>query len=306
MRHSIGMPAPTPPSPLPAQPLLRRDAVLIVDGRGDLRIALSARHVVTVVDAPAGLAPWLRRLNGLLGLAQAVAAAPVDEEQAKALLSELGRAGLLADANHGVPFRRSSDEERDALRLAGRAPIATTPQRLVSVTGSRRWTPPVTSALQVPGVAAGHGWPQGADLVVIVADAFDPAGETASRSAMAAGSPHLSVLISAVDVSLLPLTLPGRTPCLRCWQLQRDLRTPDWGVWASPGAPPDPPLLPTHHRALVLGLIVEHTLAALAALGAQGHQPSTTPERYLDLRRCSVELRQIGAHPACGCIRAAA
>lgn len=293
------------PATLPAQPLLRRDAALLVGGEGDLRIALSARRVVTVVQAPAGLAEWLASLNGLRSLSQVLADAPLDEGQARALLAELDRAGLLADANHGVPFRHVADAQHDALRLAGRreAPGMT---NQVHVAGSRRWIAPVSSALQVPGIAAGPATPGRCDLTLIVGDAFDPAGSAASGAAMARGVPHVSVQISAVDAALLPLTVPGCTACLRCWQLQRDHRAPDWAVWVLHGDVPDPPLLPNHHRALVLALIVEHTLDALAVLQRNASDPSTAAERYLDLRRGSVELRTIGTHPACGCDRRAA
>lgn len=286
--------------PLPAQPLLRRDAALLCHGSGDVRIALSARQVVTVVGAPARLPEWLESLDGLHSLEQVVAGAPVDPPQARRILTELDRAGMLADADHGMPFRAAGDVQHDALLLADRRRAGRRGQRTVAVAGSRRWRSPVCAALRLPGVSVEPGNGDGADLLVIVTDAFDTSGESTAAGAMARGLPHVCAVISAVDAVLLPLTLPGRTACWRCWQLQRDSRTPDWAAWAFRGQRPDEPRLPQHHRALVLGLLVEHTLNALDRLDA------TATERYLDLRKGTVRLRSIEPYPACGCIRLAA
>lgn len=291
--------------PLPVQPVLRSDAALLTPDNGDLHVALSARHVITVVGAPPGLLEWLNGLDGTMSLAQAIAAAPLDASQATVLLAELDRAGLLADANHGLLFRRAEDEQRDALMLAARtrgtAASAGGSRRVVSVSGSTRWVALVTAALQLPQVSLQDRPDASADLNLIVGGVFDPAAGAAADTAMANGWTHLCVLISAVDAALMPLTVPGLTACRRCWALHRDRRAPDWAGSLHPARRPAPPRLPHHHRALVLGLIVEHTLQALSCL-----QRPTARERYLDLRRGTVELRSIEPHPACGCARAAA
>ena len=123
---------------------------------------------------------------------------------------------------------------------------------------------------------------------------------------MAAGLPQLLIEVSAFDVLLSPLTLPGRTACPRCWSLHTDAREPDWREWLYRGRTPAPPQLPTHHRALVAAVAVDHTLAAAAVLRGAAQPGLAALERRVDLRSGAVASAPIRPHPACGCLAVAA
>lgn len=304
---------------LPLQPLLRRDAALLALRNGTLHLALSARQVLTVDNASLELVDWLLLLDGTTHLDAALAAAPVPESDARYLLAELDRGGFLAEANEGLLFRHDEAAPTDALRLAQQAragscrstgrPHARGGDLVLWLRGDRDWTQPLQRALALPGLRVqpdGSGTP---DLVVVMAAALDPAAESAAAMAMAKGTPHVCIAVSAVDAVMMPLTLPGRTACRRCWALRRDNRVADWPAWTYGGRLPDPPRLPVHHRAMVLGLVVEHLLSVLPVLRdpEDPHLRSTASlERYLDLRRATVEVVALDSHPSCGCIRSAA
>lgn len=69
------------------------------------------------------------------------------------------------------------------------------------------------------------------DLVVVVESAAaDPVRYDAL---LAAGQPHLSVVLREASVLVGPLVLPGRTACLRCVDLHRTDRDPTWPLLAA-------------------------------------------------------------------------
>ena len=302
---------------LPRLPQLRRDAAVLAVRGGVLHLALSARQVLSVANASPELVHWLLLLDGTMHLDDALACAPVSDAEARYLLAELDRGGFLAEANEGLLFRRSETAQHDALRLAqqtragasratgGRPARA---QLTVGLAGEQGWTQALGRALALPGLRVQQAAAR-ADLLLVIGDALDPKAQEAGAAALAGGTPHVSVAVSAVDAVMLPLTVPGRTACRRCWALQRDNRVPDWSAWIYAGRQPDPPTLPSHHRALVLALVVEHLLCAVPAV-RNPHDPAAlaaaSVERYLDLRRATVTVEPIRSHPACGCIPRAA
>ncbi len=301
------------PGPLPAMPALRRDVAVIARPRQPLLIAASARHVVQVVAPPAGLAEWLAGLDGSHDVAQAVAAAPLPLRDAYFLLRELDRAGLLTDANHGHPFRSRATASRDGLRLAAQArdgavrrsrprPEATA----VGISGDRNWVPVLEAALVGCPEQVRLSTSTDPALLVTIGTTFADGSASARSRAMAGAIPHLDVTVSAFDAVLSPLTVPGRTACYRCWTLRTDRRSGDWAEWTFGGRTPEPPRPPAHHRALIVALAAEHTLAAVDVLRGRLAPGSAELERVLDLRTATVRARPVGPHPACGCIALAA
>lgn len=307
------MPAtdPQPDRPLPALPHLRGDTAVIARPRQPLLLAGSACHVVTVLSPPPGLTAWLHGLDGTQPLEAALLAAPLPTEAARYLLQELDRAGLLGDGNAGRSFADPAHYQRDALRLADRArdgalPVAPATHPLpVALRGAAQWVRPLGTALSgcashVALVAADQ-----ARLVVDIDTAFATPG-VADRGALLADAAKLRVAISAFDALFSPLSLPGQTACPRCWSLQTDVRQPDWEDWLYAGRCPQPPHVPTHHRALITAVAVEHILTAAAVLRGAALPDAAARDRRIDLRAGTVSSAPVAAHPACGCIRRAA
>lgn len=305
------MPSPDAPHtlPLPARPQLRRDVAIIARPLQPLLLAGSGRHVLTVHSPPADLAAWLEGLDGTVSLEQALLVAPLPTESAHYLLVELTRAGLLSDGNAGRAFADSAHLQRDALRQNERARDGALPGEpgsspvAAALAAPAEWTRLLGTALracpeQITLVGSGQ-----ARLLVTVATPFR---EPPAASAMAAGLAQLLIEVSAFDVLLSPLTLPGRTACPRCWALRTDAREPDWREWLYRGRTPAPPQLPTHHRALVTAVAVEHVLAAAAVLRRQAQPGLAALERRVDLRSGTVASAPIRPHPACGCLAVAA
>ncbi len=306
------MPSATQPI-LPSQPCLRPDAVVIADAGAPVRIALSARHVVAIDSPPPGLSEWLVSLDGTVPLADASATAPLPPDEALELLGELDRAGLITDASTGLLFRSRESLQSDAVRVAAQArsgairrPAPKAAPSRVWVTGCADWARPLSDAVARCGGATCASDESRADLVVVIADAFDHRSRELASRAMAIGIPHVGVEISAVDAVFTPLTIPGRTACRRCWSLQVEEPADDLPARAFAGRLPEPPRLPAHHRALVLALALEHTLCAGEVLSGGLPPDQGEQERYLDLRATAIQNRRVQPHPACGCVGLAA
>jgi hypothetical protein len=141
--------------------------------------------------------------------------------------------------------------------------------------------------------------------VVDIETAFAPPG-AAGGGALPAAAARLRMAISAFDALFSPLALPGQTACPRCWTLQTDIRQPDWDDWLYAGRSPQPPHVPTHHRALITAMAVEHILTAAAVLRGAALPDVAARERRVDLRNGTVSSAPVAPYPACGCIRRAA
>lgn len=137
------------------------------------------------------------------------------------------------------------------------------------------------------------------DLAVLVArGAADPRW---AHAQLAAGTPHLAIVVREADVAIGPLVLPGRTACLRCLDLHRSGADPRWPAVATQLAAPDPDGDPGEETAIATaaaGLAAGHALALLdgrasALLGAS---------LEIELPGLVPRLRTWQPHPACGCI----
>lgn len=138
------------------------------------------------------------------------------------------------------------------------------------------------------------------DLVVLV----DRSAADATRSdrLLAADVAHLSVVIRETSVVVGPLVLPGRGPCLRCLDLHRSERDPQWPLVLAQ-------LLSERHRrrAAREETALAQSAAALAALQVLGHldrhavPASVGATLEVELPDGLTSRRPWPIHPVCGC-----
>jgi hypothetical protein len=135
------------------------------------------------------------------------------------------------------------------------------------------------------------------DLVVLIDHGTADAGR--ADPLLSADVPHLVVVVTEDGVVVGPLVRPGRSPCLRCLDLHRQDRDPDWPtVLTDFQAQDGDEAEETASSGLAAGLATLQVLAHLdgfavpAALGA-------TLE--VELPDGLIARRPWPLHPACGC-----
>ncbi len=154
--------------------------------------------------------------------------------------------------------------------------------------------------------AGGHPRPASTagrpDLVVLIQ--HGTADATLADSLMSADVPHLAVVVGEDGVVVGPLVRPGLSACLRCLDLHRQDRDPDWAsVLAqlrSPRgghSPVDPPE-ETASAGLAAGLAALQVLAQLDGLSRPAAVGATLE---LELPDGLVARRPWPMHPSCGC-----
>jgi len=143
---------------------------------------------------------------------------------------------------------------------------------------------------------------RGCDLHVIA-----PAGATPPPEVLAGvrRRPHLLVAVRETTASVGPLVLPGRTPCLRCQQLARADRDPEWAALSAQ-------LVAAGRNDEPCDVTLATLAASLAAMQALAHlDGAATPQSVgavveFDLCETRLRRRSLSAHPACGCGAASA
>lgn len=140
------------------------------------------------------------------------------------------------------------------------------------------------------------------DLAVLVAD--DVLDSRRGDELLRQDVPHLGVVVCADRAVVGPLVLPGRTPCLRCLDLHRRDRDPQWpqvlAQLLSGQARRTSGRAETALATAVAGLVCLQSLVQL-----DGHATPATVGRTLQLALPDglVERRAWRLHPACGCAR---
>jgi hypothetical protein len=149
-------------------------------------------------------------------------------------------------------------------------------------------------ALTVP-VAAAAPERAAPDLVVLApAEGF---GRRAAAAAGASATAHLLVLVTAGSATVGPLVVPGRSSCVRCHDLHRTDRDPQWpqivGQLESRSPAPAGPLLVLAAAVLAVGEVLGWLRSGAAA----------AVDGTLDLAEPGgrVRRRSWTPHPACGC-----
>jgi bacteriocin biosynthesis cyclodehydratase domain-containing protein len=110
---------------------------------------------------------------------------------------------------------------------------------------------------------------------------------------------HLSVVVREGDVVIGPLVRPGAGPCLRCLDLHRADRDPQWpGVLAQLLTDPGPQPQESALARLAAALAALQVLAQLDGL----HEPAATAATLeVGLPHGLVSRRPWPAHAGCGC-----
>ncbi|TNM60023.1 thiamine biosynthesis protein ThiF [Streptomyces sp. NP160] len=135
------------------------------------------------------------------------------------------------------------------------------------------------------------------DVVVLVASGAHDARR--AEPLVREGVPHLGVLHLGAAAVVGPLVRPGDSACLRCLDLHRTDRDPEWPrllpqLAAPPGGPRRPE--PADLAALAAAVAVQQVLAQL-----RGHEPAAL-DATLELDGAgALGVRPWSAHPACGC-----
>ena len=172
---------------------------------------------------------------------------------------------------HHAPGGSGAPDLRRHARTAGSPPHG--PRR-----SGRSGAEAVRSAAGSAGAPRGATEDGAADLVVLVVDAAAP--PTRGAQLLRADADHLAVVLRERSAVVGPLVVPGRSACLRCLDLHRTDRDPEWprvaAQLAHPAtveAPPDVVLL-----RLTAALAVAQVLAHLDALAVPARTAGVLPD----------------------------
>ncbi len=140
-----------------------------------------------------------------------------------------------------------------------------------------------------------------ADLVVLVRD--DVVDVREADELVRRDQPHLALVSGADRITVGPLVLPGRGPCLRCLDLHRTDRDPAWPHVAAQLLAHQRTAPPRAETGLVLVAAGVVTLQVLTQL--DGQVDPTARGRTIDvlLPDGRLERRRWAAHSSCGCTR---
>jgi hypothetical protein len=190
--------------------------------------------------------------------------------------------------------------ESDVGRPAGRVTARVVARALGRPLETTTDGPPDGTTDGVPEGAPGGPAPQPPDVVVLVdRAAADPAQ---GDRLLGADVPHLSIVVRETSVVVGPLVLPGRSPCLRCLDLHRTERDPQWPLVLAQLRSS-----PAHGRAPREETSLAQVAAGIATLQLLGHLDGRRPPAAVGAT-LEVELpdgltcrRPWPAHPSCGC-----
>lgn len=315
---------PTAASRLPARPMLKPALPRLWRDEGTVQFGADPATALVV----RGISPPVRRVLDLLDgtrdqhqLQSAAVADGVDPGLPTAVVARLASAGLLDDAAADasvlrgltLPQRDRLAPELAALSLLTHAPgdalrlLARRRASTVAVAGPARLGRPIADLLTAAGVGAAAVLSTAAELVP---DAGVPPPDlvvltgvaTLELSLVAAvtrlRAVHLAVTLRGASGVVGPLVVPGRTACLRCLDLHRADRDPDWPRLAMqlairrPAQPPGPAGL----LAITAGTAA---LQALAHLEGEVSPPTLDGTLELTLPDWRIRRRSWSPHPDC-------
>jgi bacteriocin biosynthesis cyclodehydratase domain-containing protein len=289
-------------------------------GQGAVQIGLAHAHGTIL----SGLLPddlaLLDRLGDGLDEAELTPADPDPRPERTARLRRL--VGILTESGALLRVRTGraalSRLGPDADRLAADAAVwslihpdaadgwellAARTHRTVEIRGEGRTASALAATLTAMGVGTVRchaPWGEHADLVVLMCRAAADAG--AAQPLVARDVPHLVVVVRETSVQVGPLVDPGHGPCLRCLDLHRGDRDPQWPlVLAQLLSPRTTRAAPREETATA------RLAASLAALQVVGHLDGRrTPAAHGATLECDlpdglVSRRPWPVHPACGC-----
>lgn len=111
--------------------------------------------------------------------------------------------------------------------------------------------------------------------------------------------PHVLVAVRETTASVGPFVLPGRSACVRCWQLARSERDPSWVSMTAQ-------LVGTSRAVEACDVTLATLGASLAAMQVLAHLDGRQVSARdgvceFDLAGGRLRRRSVPAHPACGC-----
>jgi bacteriocin biosynthesis cyclodehydratase domain-containing protein len=317
------------PPALPARLRLPPHRSVLRLGADGRLLGLEPGRAIAVDGLCAGLAAMLDELVGPIEPAGAVARAMergADPQTAADLLRELVEVGALVDA--GDEERRARQRRDSVVLVVGAGPLAVGVVvglaragvgAVVTATGGRvraadlgtgyldadlgRDRVEATQAAvrrMCPDAAAPAVGRRVAPDLVVLADALAP--EPARIAALHGElTPHLPVRLRDGIGLIGPLVLPGRTTCLRCLELHRRARAPEWpqvsaqlnGLCGQAGSA---------ETSATAALATAQVLAALDALTGAGGEPPTL-ETTIELHAVAgtITRRRWAPLAECGC-----
>ncbi len=291
--HPATHPA-THPAAAPC-PQLDRSAPVLTRRSGAVQVGWSAeRAVILTPPEGAGAAPLVALLAALDGARTLTELRPhaeragLDDDATRVLLHELAVHHLL----RWVPRPGAAPTARVVLH--GRGPLCDALEPVLLAAGTVVHRSTRRALVLPPGLTV--------DLVLL-ADALVPETRLVS-GVLADGVPHLVVRLRDGSGLVGPLVLPGRTSCLRCADLHRRDRDPEWPLLAAQ----------LTGRCGSGGPAVVRATAALAAAQVQAVLEGTRPggsgtgapaalgaTLELDPVAGTLLRRQWSPHPGCGC-----
>jgi bacteriocin biosynthesis cyclodehydratase domain-containing protein len=137
----------------------------------------------------------------------------------------------------------------------------------------------------------------GPDLAVLVHGSA--ADSTEAAALVSAGLPHLAVVVRERGVLVGPLVLPGRSPCLRCLDLQRADRDPAWPCVLAQLTARRRRVPEESASALLASSLA--ALQVLAHLDGRRRPAALAATLEVELPDGLVSRRPWAPHPSCGC-----
>ena len=275
------------------RPRLDPTAAVLTRRFGDVQVGWSPERALLVrpsrPEATGALARLLVCVDGVRALEELrplAAEAGLTEAEFAVLLDELGAAGLL----RWTPPPGS--EPRRRIVLHGRGPLGDALADGLGAAGI--------------GVRRSQGreldlGPGGTAVDLVVLCDQQVADPCLLADLVSTGTAHLVVRLRDGAGLVGPLVLPGRSSCLRCADLHRSERDPEWPALAAQllgRTGHGSPAAVRATAALALGQ-VEHLLRG--GSGGEDAPGSLGATLELDLRTDSLRRRPWEPHPRCGC-----
>ncbi|HVN10702.1 MAG TPA: hypothetical protein VMT69_01320, partial [Kineosporiaceae bacterium] len=141
-----------------------------------------------------------------------------------------------------------------------------------------------------------------ADLVVLVRAAV--ADSASAAALLAAGVPHLSVVVRERGLVVGPLVVPGRGACLRCLDLHRADRDPAWPRVLAQLTGRASPTANEEAASAVLAASLA-ALQVLCHLDGRARAATVSATLEVGLPNGLASRRPWPPHPSCGCGRVA-
>jgi hypothetical protein len=297
--------------PLPDRPQLLPGTPVLVRAPDEVQVGIDPDRAVLLRGAgPRRLVSRLDGVRGLPELHRCGAAAGLAAQEVETVLQALHRAGLLAD---GHPVAAAV---RGPVRLAGVGRLGQQVASLLLDAGFDVYAADLDGHGAPPrfgpeGEALGAWTPSvgrltlvshwskpdrdDLDLTVVAADTAE-ADRVVTDHLLRADQPHLLVRSTGSTVTVGPLVIPGRTPCLRCADLGRRDVDPAWPQVLSQLVHLRPPTSP------VLAAWAGSVAAAQALAFLAGAVPEVVGATLeLSARDHLMRWRAWPRHPGCGC-----